>query len=51
MGKKKVSKNQIWDYENKKIYVTRMLNPPSYNARYLDKLKEDNPDYEIIKKY
>jgi len=40
-----------WDNINKKIFVTRELNPPSYNARFLHHLKLENPDYEIIKEY
>jgi hypothetical protein len=48
---KKSDKLLTIDHTNKVIIQNRQLNPPSYNSRYLDKLKEDNPDYEIIKKY
>ena len=40
-----------WDHQNKIVYLNRMLNPPSHNQRFLDKLKKENPDYEIIKSY
>ena len=47
------SYNQLlkWDHKNKKVYVKRQLNPPSYNSKFLYQLKEENPDYAIIKDY
>jgi hypothetical protein len=47
------SHNQLlnWNHKDKKIYVQRQLNPPSYNSKFLYQLKEENPDYVIIKKY
>ena len=29
------------------IVVTRELNPPSYHARFIKKLREDYPNYNI----
>jgi hypothetical protein len=37
-----------WDHQNKTIYVTRNLNPPSHNARFLYELKIKYPNYQII---
>ena len=36
-----------WDHINKKVEVQRQLNPPSYNALFLNKLKNEYPDYSI----
>ena len=40
-----------WDHNDKIIYVTQQLNPPSYNAKFLYELKQKNPEYTIIKEY
>jgi hypothetical protein len=40
-----------WDHKNKIVYVTRELNPPSHNARFISDLKENYCDYDIVKKY
>jgi len=37
-----------WDHQNKIVYVTRQLNPPTHNARFLSDLKCNYPDYQIV---
>ena len=45
------SKNLKWNHTGKVIEVTRQLNPPSFNARFIFELQKENPDYTIIKSY
>lgn len=35
------------DHTNKIITQKRELNPPSFNGRFRDKVKENYPDYEL----
>jgi hypothetical protein len=46
-----IDKLLIIDHINKVITQKRELNPPAFNARFRDKVREKYPDYEIIKKY
>jgi hypothetical protein len=40
-----------WDHSNKRVYLNRELNPPTHNARFISKLREEHPDYEVVKQY
>ena len=35
------------DHNNKVITQKRELNPPTFNARFRDKVREEYPDYEL----
>ena len=37
-----------WDHQNKIVYVTRQLNPPTHNARFLSDLRVEYPDYQVV---
>ena len=37
-----------YDHENKVIYQTRELNPPTTSARFRDKLRKEYPDYKVV---
>jgi hypothetical protein len=39
-----------YDHDHKIIYLQQQLNPPTHEARFIKKLKEDNPDYQVVKK-
>jgi hypothetical protein len=42
-----IDKFLIIDHKNKIISQKRELNPPSFNARFRDKVREKYPDYEL----
>jgi hypothetical protein len=42
-----IDKFLIIDHKNKIISQKRELNPPSFNARFKDKVREKYPDYEL----
>lgn len=35
------------DHNNKTINQKRQLNPPTFNARFRDKVRGEYPDYEL----
>lgn len=37
----------VIDHSNKIISQKRELNPPSFNARFRDKVRKKYPDYEL----
>lgn len=37
-----------WDHSSKTVYQLRQLNPPTYNARFLARLREEYPDYTVV---
>lgn len=43
----KIEKLLIIDHNNKVITQKRELNPPTFNARFRDKVREEYPDYEL----
>ena len=43
--KKSMDKLLIINHEKKTIIQTRQLNPPSWNGRFRDRVKEEYPDY------
>jgi hypothetical protein len=43
----KIEKLLNIDHNNKVITQKRELNPPSFNARFRDKVREEYPDYEL----
>ena len=44
---KNMKKLLIFDHVNKTIKQKRELNPPSWNGRFRDKVKEEYPDYTL----
>ena len=40
-----------WNHTTKQITQTRCLNPPSYNARFLTKIRKEYPNYKIIEEW
>lgn len=44
---KKSDKLLTIDHINKIITQKRQLNPPTFNARFRDEIKEKYPDYEL----
>jgi hypothetical protein len=40
-----------YDHKNKLIFVTRELNPPTANARFINHLENENPDYKVVKNW
>ena len=36
-----------YDHQAKTIVITRELNPPSYHFRFVKRLQEDYPNYNI----
>tara|TARA_B110000503_G_scaffold13789_1_gene18665 strand:- start:1029 stop:1178 length:150 start_codon:yes stop_codon:yes gene_type:complete len=43
----KIEKLLNIDHNNKVITQKRELNPPTFNARFRDKVREEYPDYEL----
>jgi hypothetical protein len=43
----KIEKLLDIDHQNKIIIQKRELNPPTLNARFRDKVREEYPDYEL----
>lgn len=43
----KIEKLLNIDHNNKIITQKRELNPPTFNARFRDKVREEYPDYEL----
>jgi hypothetical protein len=39
-----------YDHKNKLIFVQRHLNPPSHHARFVNRLKEEYPEYQVVSK-
>ena len=39
-----------YDHGHKIIFLQRNLNPPSHHARFVDKLKNDYPEYQVVSK-
>tara|TARA_B100001063_G_C16274990_1_gene316365 strand:- start:104 stop:265 length:162 start_codon:yes stop_codon:yes gene_type:complete len=39
-----------YDHHDKIIFLQRNLNPPSTHARFVNKLKEEYPDYKVVSK-
>ena len=37
-----------WNHTKKEIHVKKCLNPPTYHARFLSKLRVENPDYILV---
>ncbi len=44
---KNMKKLLIIDHLNKTIKQKRELNPPTFNAHFRDKVREQYPDYEL----
>ena len=44
---KNMKKLLIIDHANKTITQKRELNPPTFNSRFRDKVREQYPDYEL----
>ena len=44
---KNMKKLLVIDHTNKIIEQKRELNPPTFNARFRDKVREQYPDYEL----
>mgnify|MGYP006952883626 FL=1 len=42
-----MNKLLIIDHINKVITQKRELNPPSFNGRFRDKIRDEYPDYEL----
>ncbi len=42
-----IDKLLIIDHTNKSITQKRELNPPTFNCRFRDKVKQKYPDYEL----
>ena len=40
-----------WDTKNKLIYQSRSLNPPSFNARFQTRLKEEYPGFTLVEEW
>ena len=43
----RIEKLLIIDHINKVITQKRKLNPPTFNARFRDKVREKYPDYDL----
>jgi hypothetical protein len=43
----KIEKLLNIDHNNKVITQKRELNPPTFNARFRDKVRDEYPDYEL----
>jgi hypothetical protein len=43
----KIEKLLNIDHNNKVITQKRELNPPTFNARFRDKVREEYPDYDL----
>jgi hypothetical protein len=39
-----------YDHDHKIIYLQRHMNPPSYEARFVNRLQENYPEYQIVRK-
>lgn len=39
-----------YDHNHKIIFLQRNLNPPTAHAKFVNKLKNDNPDYQVVSK-
>ena len=37
-----------WDHKAKTVTLSRCLNPPTTNARFIKQLKEDYNDYTVV---
>ncbi len=42
-----IDKLLIIDHNTKVITQKRELNPPTFNCRFRDKVRQKNPDYEL----
>ena len=40
-----------WDTQNKVVRQTRCLNPPSFNAQFVKKIKTEHPDYQLVEEW
>ena len=40
-----------WDHITEQVIQTKCLNPPSYNARFVSKIKNEYPDYTLIEEW
>lgn len=40
-----------WDHITEQVIQTKCLNPPSYNARFVSRIKEEYPDYTFIEEW
>ena len=38
----------IWNNMRKEMIQTRPMNPPSYNARFIQRLQDEYPDYTLV---
>jgi hypothetical protein len=40
-----------WDAQNKVVKQTRCLNPPSFNAQFVDKIRREHPEYQLVEEW
>lgn len=40
-----------WNHQTEEVYQTRCLNPPTYNAQFKDKIRQEYPEYTLIEEW